>query len=317
MGGGVANKIPSFGTYNETLPSGLSGVSSLNNGNSVLNLAGSALGTAFKNPADKTQQLVTLPTTNTSGLPNGISAPSAYNPAAVLSNVAVNNQLENPNTIAPVNVSQNFNADTLRNDIFSGIQSSVGESYLEGQKALDNKMTNTGLFRSGINLENQSNLEGQRMDAIAKGYGDSALQVAGLQQNQAFKQADMDFDVSKYGADIQNAWAEKNTDYLMTAAATDQATINEAAQFNIQIGSAYDELRYEWAKSLLAAQVEREDNALNSATTMRGQDITRELGYLTNDSNLTIAEANAKAQESAANAQLGAYLGSSAINGLF
>ena len=116
-------------------------------------------------------------------------------------------------------------------------------------------MANAGLFRSGLTLANQQELERNTADSLAKGWGESALQVAQLQQDAAKTQAAMDLDINKYTADIQNAFKQKNFEYLMNAAAQDQNAINQAMQYNIQIKNAYDELAFKWAASLLDQEI--------------------------------------------------------------
>jgi hypothetical protein len=269
----------------------------------------------------------------TSPVPTG---GNTYKPAAGLFEYTSNNQLSNPATfnvantpynninfntgsLTPAqtnirdlsmansgNVAQYFNPTQLRNDIYGGIKAATNEAYDKGLSGLNNTMNNLGLFRSGLTAQNMSNLEGERMDALAKGWGDTAYNVANLQNQSAIAQAGFDstanlanaaaknnalmantgyrqdanitryttaaqqaaaqaqlnqstdlanmqknFDMSKYSADIQNAWNEKNFDALISAKAQDQSTINEAAQYNIQVQTVYDQLAYDYMKSVL------------------------------------------------------------------
>jgi len=182
--------------------------------------------------------------------------PNTYTPQTNLTNIAKQYQLQNPSTIGNIKIDNPIgDASQLRNDIYSGIEANVRQSRDDAWKRLQNTMSNAGLFRSGLSLANQQELERNAMDALAKGWGDASLKVAGLQSDIAKAQASIDLEVAKYGANIQNAWKEKNYDYLMQAVAKDQDTINQAQQFNIQIKNAYDELAFKWAAALLDKEI--------------------------------------------------------------
>ena len=216
-----------------------------------------------------------------------------YSPLANMRNIAQQNALTNPYQIGNINVvplspTSNLNAnagniqnyynyDNLHNDIYSGIKTAVNQERELAQARLNNTMANAGLFRSGLTVANQQQLERNAIDALAKGWGETAYNVAQLQGNLASQQAQLDtnvnlrnaelntdlaktqaaltFDISKYNADIQNAFTTKNYEYLMNAAAQDQEAINQASQFNIQIKNAYDEMAYKWMASLLDQEI--------------------------------------------------------------
>lgn len=191
-----------------------------------------------------------LSNANYQGLFNN-KPPEYYNPQANLTNTFNQNKLQNPTTLNKINIGTYYDPTNLQNDIYQGIKTAVNQQLDEANKQLNQTISNAGLFRSGINLANQNLLQRNAMDALAKGYGDTALNIAQLQDEHAKAQSLLDFDVSKYGADIQNAWKERNLDYLMNAAVQDQNAINEARKYNIQLNSAYDEMMYNWAKALL------------------------------------------------------------------
>ncbi|MGE4487889.1 MAG: hypothetical protein AB7C95_08840, partial [Synergistaceae bacterium] len=198
----------------------------------------------------------------------------AYNPSAGLFNTVKSNSLTDP---AQVNlqtdksagqVNQYFDAANLQNSIFDGIKARTDEDYQNALDSTQTTMANAGLFRSGLNVANQQELEGQRMDALAKGWGDSATTVASLQNEAAIAQARYDTDallanrninatLAQYNADVQNAFKTSNFETLMNAAAQDQQAVNDAAQFNIEIGSVYDELAYKFMASLLDEDIKK------------------------------------------------------------
>lgn len=302
----------------------------------------------------------------------------------------------------------NAQADTIKNyydytklqdDIYKGIQTAVNQERELAQDRLSNTMANAGLFRSGLALENQQQLERSTLDALAKGWGDAAFNVAQLQGDLASRQAELNtnvnlqnainqlqastrnaelaadlskfnaqlrtnvsiqnaqnmlqakiieysqkaetlrlqgqldqateferaknslqaqlsnqqkdielanlntdiaktqaglfqqsnlatldanmqkyqtqadlaktqaalsLDISKYNADIQNAFKTKNYDYLMNAAAQDQEAINQAAQYNIQIKNAYDEMAFKWMASLLDKEIREYQSTMDA-----------------------------------------------------
>lgn len=181
---------------------------------------------------------------------------ATYNPSANLFSTAQQNQLKTPAQMGSVKIeTPEFNPNQLRADIYGGIKTAVEQEREDAQKRLNEALAKTGIFRSGINLENQQKLERSSMDALAKGWGETALQVAGLQGDLAKAQAQFDFDINKYNADIQNAFKSKNFDALMYAAAQDQEAINKAQEFNISIKNAYDEIAFKWAASLLDQEI--------------------------------------------------------------
>jgi len=198
------------------------------------------------------------------------AAQQRYNPQATLTQVAQQNALSNPNQMSNINLQQYYDPTKLQEDIYKGIQTAVRQEREDAQNRLNSTLANTGLFRSGINLENQQKLERSAMDALAKGYGDTALNVAQLQSDFAKTQGAMDLDVSKYNADIQNAFKTKNYDYLMNAAAQDQEAINQASQFNIQIKNAYDEMAFKWMASLLDKEIRDYQTTMDAFKTAYG-----------------------------------------------
>ena len=178
-----------------------------------------------------------------------------YTPQANLFNTAKDNSLTAPTLPNQVSYKQYFDPIKLQQDIYKGIETTVNQQKDKAWGNIQNTMANAGLFRSGLTLANQQELERNTADSLAKGWGESALQVAQLQQDAAKTQAAMDLDINKYTADIQNAFKQKNFEYLMNAAAQDQNAINQAMQYNIQIKNAYDELAFKWAASLLDQEI--------------------------------------------------------------
>lgn len=181
--------------------------------------------------------------------------PTGYVPQANLTQTADLNKLANPAQMNNVNMQQYYDPTKLQQDMYKGIQATVNQERELAQDRLNNTMANAGLFRSGLTLQNQQQLERSALDALAKGWAETAYNVAQLQNDYAKAQAALDLDVSKYNTDIQNAFKTKNYDYLMNAAAQDQEAINKAAQFNIQIQNAYDEMAFKWMASLLDKEI--------------------------------------------------------------
>ena len=132
-----------------------------------------------------------------------------YTPKTGMEEFVNNNRLEDPSTIQDISIDQYFDPSTLRNDIYSGIEANVNQSKEKAMNNLKETMANAGLFRSGLTLENQQDVERDAMDSLAKGWGQTAAQVANIQSDLAKSQAQMDYEVNKYNSDIQNAWAEK------------------------------------------------------------------------------------------------------------
>jgi len=178
-----------------------------------------------------------------------------YAPQTGMEEYVRNNKITNPNTMQDVSIDQYFDPSTLRNDIYSGIEANVNQSKEKAMNNLKETMANAGLFRSGLTLENQQDVERDAMDSLAKGWGQTAAQVANIQSDLAKSQAQMDYEVNKYNSDIQNAWAEKNYDYLVTARAQDQQAVNQARQFNVDVQNAYDEMAFKWANSMLDQEI--------------------------------------------------------------
>lgn len=244
---------------------------------------------------------------------------NAYTPDTGLFNYASNNQLSNPSTVGNQTIDFNtnnapqtkdatagndasyFDPSQLRDDIYNGVKASTNETYNDSLNSLNNTMANSGLFRSGLTLANQSKLEGEKMDALAKGYADAAYNVADLQNQSAIAQAQLDnstnlananaynnaylqqyqtaadqaktqaqlnFDASKYNADIQNSWDEQNNTNLINAKTADTAAVNDAAKYNIQIQSGYDQMAYDYAKSLLQSGLTDKTNLMDYINTM-------------------------------------------------
>ena len=186
--------------------------------------------------------------------------PAQYTPAAQLSQATAQNigsLLSQPTLASKGNLFQYTPEDfqNLPQAIYGGIKTEVEQQREEAQKRLEETLAKTGLYRSGINLENQQKLEKSAIDALAKGWGQAALQAYSLQSDLAKSQAYLDQEISKYNTEIQNAVRLHAFDKLMEANAIDQDAINKARQFNVTIKNAYDELAFKWAASLLDQEI--------------------------------------------------------------
>lgn len=179
------------------------------------------------------------------------------------------NKLSNPQTLSNTSISQYYDPSQLQTDIYNGIKANTDETYKDSLNSLNYTMGNTGLYRSGLTLANQNKLEGEKMDALAKGYGDTAYNVANLQNQYATSQAQLDYDTAKYNADIQNSWNEQNNTNAFTAAQADQTAANDAAKFNITTQTSYDQIAYDYMKSMLQAELQNQSylsDYINSMT---------------------------------------------------
>jgi hypothetical protein len=370
---------------------------------------------AVYSPYIKNTQLGNLGDINKSGL-SSTASKAVYQPNIQSTNASAGN------------IQNFYDYTNLHNDIYKGIQTAVNQERELAQDRLNNTMANAGLYRSGLTLENQQQLERSTLDALAKGWGDTAYNVAQLQGNLAAQQAQLNtnvnlqnsinqlqastrnaelaadlsklnaqlqtdvgiqnaqnilqaklteyaqkadmlkaqgqldqaaeferaknslqaqlsnqqkdielanlntdiaktqvglfqqsnlatldanmqkyktqadlaktqaalsLDISKYNADIQNAFKTKNYDYLMNAAAQDQDAVNQAAQYNIQIKNAYDEIAFKWMASLLDKEI-REYQATMDA-------LAKESAY-------TLQYGDAAAKQKLANLQIGQSL---------
>ena len=223
---------------------------------------------------------------------------NTYTPNAGLFDYTSQNQLSNPTTfnvgntpysninfdaysLAPAaqttagNVAQYYDSSQLRNDIYGGIEAATDEAYTKGLNNLNNTMANTGLFRSGLTLQNQSNLEGERMDALAKGWGDTAYNVANLQNTAAMKQAELDSAANLANAGYQNDFslARYNTAANQASA---QAELNQATNLaNMQ--KDFDVSKY--SADIQNAWAERNFEYLNNARATDLQTINEAAQY--------------------------------------
>jgi uncharacterized protein YunC (DUF1805 family) len=151
------------------------------------------------------------------------------------------------------------------------------------QKDIELANLNTDIAKTQAGLFQQSNLAGL----------EARMQQYQTQAELAKAQAAMNLDVSKYNADIQNAFKTKNYEYLMNAAAQDQEAINQAAQYNIQIKNAYDEMAFKWMASLLDKEIRDYQTAMDA--------LSKESAY-------TLQYGDAAAKQKLANLQIGQSL---------
>ena len=194
------------------------------------------------------------------------------------------------------NVSRYFNPEQLREDIYQGIKTQIMQEREDAQKRLEEALTKTGLFRSGINLENQQKLERSALDALAKGWGQAALQVANLQTDIAKTQAALDTQTNIKNAELK-ADLDRFNAQLRTQ--TDLANARNLLEKKITEYDAKKQIAIEQGRLDLSTEIE---NAKNNLQAQLANLQAKEHQYQI-ESDLAKTQASLETQTSLANAQ--------------
>jgi len=189
-----------------------------------------------------------------------------------------------------------FNPAQLRQDIYSGMRSNILDERETAFKRLQETMAKTGLYRSGLTLANQQELEKNTLKALSQAWGQAALQVANLQIDIAKTQAALDTQTNIRNAELK-ADLDKFNAQLRTQ--TDLANARNLLEKKIAEYDAKKQIAIEQGRMDLSAEFE---NAKNNLQTQLVNLQAKEHQYQI-ESDLAKTQASLETQTSLANAQ--------------
>ncbi len=128
--------------------------------------------------------------------------------------------------------------DKLAQDIYAGIKSKVNEQEQLETSKINEMLANAGVYRSGINVANKDLLAQKAMNALAQGWGQTALGVAQLRTNVGIKQAELQMQANL--ANAANDLAAKTTNAQL---AEDLAKTSAQIQNSVNLANAHNLLQ--------------------------------------------------------------------------